>query len=253
MQMTTMLRLENISKHYYDKFGNAREVLRKLSMDVTADKINTIIAPSKSGLSTLLRICSGLEPQTEGKLTNYFEENIVFIPSAQSIFPWLNVYDNMKINSPRITPLVIRQHLSEVGLDGYEDYLPSQNSEGFNFRLALARSFMNNPKLLVFDNAMSHLKPEERFEVYEIMKTLKNKHKLTLLLGTNNLTEALCLSDKILLMSREPGEIIQEFEVNFNSNSCVELLGNKEMHDLRNYILEIYRQFRGHYKYTFTI
>lgn len=201
----------------------------------------------------MLRIASNLLTPTEGRYKNFIDNSFVFIPSEPSTFPWLNVLDNMNVMFKKNKDYFTRGILEEVGLGGYEDQFPLESSFSFRVRLSLARSFMSDPKLIVIDDAFKYLDDEDRFDIYDRIRIWKKKHNSSFFIGTRNLSEALLLSDRIILLSKDPCSIIDDFEVNFNTESCVELVNNEEFLQTRNRIIDSYRYYKNHQMYSFTI
>lgn len=220
-------------------FSHVKEkvVLRDISFSVPQGATIAIVGASGSGKSTILRLISGILPavkqnQFSGNISistqspvNYVKEGkLSFMFQEPTLFPNLSVKENISL------PLKVKRqpdekkvnHLIEiVGLAGFENYLPKDLSGGMKTRVALARSFVTNPELLLLDEPFSSLDIAWQDALYHELKELKNEFGTTVVLVTHDITEAIALSDKIICLSIE-GKILLE-EVNKKS---------KELHSL---------------------
>ena len=208
-----MIEIKNISKEYSSEIGSKKMVLKNISFNIQDGKITSLLAPTGSGKSALLKIFSGLEKQSSGEIVNQSGKKILIIPSNASSFPWLNVYDNVKYGLDKFELNEIYKIISFVGLEGYESFYPANNSLGFRFRIALARALAHNPSVILLDEPFNKMEIETKQEIYSLVREVNKQKRTTFLLATTNLTEALFLSDKIFLMKNNPAEIISEFDI----------------------------------------
>lgn len=209
-----MIEIKNISKEYSSEIGSKKMVLKNISFNIQDGKITSLLAPTGSGKSVLLKIISGLEKQSSGEIVNPGKKKILIIPSDTSSFPWLNVYENVKYGLDKFDQKKIYKIISLVGLEGYESFSPANNSIGFRFRIALARALAHNPAAILLDEPFNKMDIETRQEIYSLVREVYKQKGTTFLLATTNLTEVLFLSDKVLLMKNIPAEIISEFDIN---------------------------------------
>lgn len=214
-----------------------KTVLNNVSFSLQKGETLAIVGASGSGKSTILRLISGILPvakknELSGKIlinnqspAEYVKEGkLSFMFQEPTLFPNLSVKENIAL------PLKVKNqsdekkvnHLIEiVGLSGFEDYLPKDLSGGMKTRVALARSFVTNPELLLLDEPFSSLDIAWQDALYYELKELKNEFSTTVVLVTHDITEAIALSDKIICLSIE-GKILLE-EANTRS---------KELHAL---------------------
>ncbi|MBK7979045.1 MAG: ATP-binding cassette domain-containing protein [Ignavibacteriae bacterium] len=247
----TILTAENISKQFTDKVGYKIHLLENISLSLMQNEFLTILAPKGSGKTSLLKIMAGLEKQSSGKIFTQ-ENNIPFIPSLPSSFPWLNVFDNICFNS-NLKKDEIDKIINLVGLAGYEDHFPHNKSEGFRFRISLGRALAVDPKLIVIDEPFNNLKDKTREEIYILLRKVYNETKISIVFGTTNITEAIFLSDNIHLMKKNPGEIIECVKVNFPAERNLDVIEKNEFKLLRNNIEETFKTNLTNKFYNFSV
>ncbi len=246
-----ILKLENISKVYTDSVGYKIHLLENISIEIPKNGCSTILAPKGSGKSSLLRIISNLEKETSGTIKK-IAKRVVYIPSNPSSFPWMNVQDNIEFGLEN-TKDDVSGFIEFVGLKGYEDHYPHNKSEGFRFRIALARVLANNSDVIVIDEPFTNLNSVTRQEIYLLMRKVIVETDVTIILGTANITEAIFLSDKIYLMKKKPGEIIDEIKIDLPVDGQDNLLESKDFIKYRNSIEDIYQNKLGRLLYNFSV
>ena len=253
-ELNSVFEIKNISKFYTGTAGSKLHVLDEVSfkIEVTgqAGSIISVLAPFGSGKSTLLKIIAAIEEPTDGgvfingALYSHASGKIAYIPELPSSFPWLNVKQNIEFVASLKSSgnIDVNKLISIVGLTGYEDHFPHEKSIGFRFRISLARALAVNPSLILLDDPFRGLHGETKKEIYSLLQNVKEKLKTNFLLTTTNITEAISLSDKILLMKNHPGKIFKEIIVNQNLISS----GNREVFiSLRTEIESAYSAFEG--------
>lgn len=217
--MKNIVRLENVSKSFVkDKY-----IIKNLSLEVHEGEFLTILGGSGCGKTTVLRMISGLEHVTEGKVyiddvdvTNVDptkrEVNTIF--QHFSLFPHMTVFDNVafglkmkKIKKDEIKTRVAKV-LKLVELVGYEDRYPSQLSGGQQQRVAIARGLVMNPKVLLLDEPSAALDLKLKKTMQIELKKLQRKLGLTFIYVTHDQEEALAISDRIVII--EKGQIEQD-------------------------------------------
>ena len=245
------LNIENISKRYTDKVGYNINLLKDISLTINPNEFTTILAPVGSGKSSLLKIISDLDQPTEGIISVKFS-NIVFIPSKPSSFPWLNVRDNIKFSS-KFDSDKIQEIINLVELHGYEDHYPNNKSEGFRFRISLARALANDPNMIVIDEPFNNLNTSTRKEIYQLVRKVSKETNIPFLMGTTNITEAIFLSDKIYLMKKNPGEIIDQLNIDLPSDRKNEIMQTADFIKIRTTIENIFKEKTDRQLYNFSI
>jgi ABC-type nitrate/sulfonate/bicarbonate transport system ATPase subunit len=134
---------------------------------------------------------------------------------------------------------LFKEVIALVGLEGYEDHYPNNNSTAFRFRIALGRAIAAQANTIILDEPFSKsIKPETLERIYQLILSLKSELKLTIILGTSNLSESILLSDKIYLMKKNPGRVFDHLDISFEQNRNVELMTSKKFIEYRSIIEE---------------
>ncbi len=213
-----MIKCENLTFKYGKQI-----IFENLNYTFDNNKICAIVGKSGVGKTTLLRCIAGLNEPYMGRViyvpqnTNPFDEKckeIITKPDSRIFmmhqhhanFPWLTCYDNImfpcKLNgidkSDSVIDLKIHQLLKDVGLEEYADKYPGELSGGMNQRLALARTLIMEPKVLLMDEPMSALDSITRSKMQEIILKMHEKTKNTIILITHDINEAKKMGDTII-------------------------------------------------------
>lgn len=213
----SILQLNHIGK----SFGETR-VLRNICLNVEEGEFITFLGASGCGKTTTLRIIAGLETPEEGSVilegkdVTYVapeKRNVNMVFQNYALFPHMNVYKNiayglkLKKNSKTEIEKKIREALSMVQLEGYENRMPSELSGGQKQRVAIARAIVNNPKVLLLDEPLGALDLQLRRQMQLELKQLQKKLNITFLYITHDQEEAITMSDRIAVM--KDGELVQ--------------------------------------------
>jgi len=205
-----IVEVKNLDKFYYSPAGFKIKILSNITFGVEEWETLTLLAPKGTGKSTLLKILANLDYLSGGKVK--ISTNFVYLPSLPSSFPWLTPFENVKFVNKKLKKKEIFNLLKVVGLEGYENHYPVSKSYGFRFRITLARSLALKPKLLIFDEPFNLMRSDIKMEIYDLLKNIKKNMGLTYLFTSSNINEALYLSDRIILLKKNPAEIIDEIE-----------------------------------------
>ena len=226
---TTLLNVDNVTQVFATGSGESRKpVLENVSMSLKTGEIVALLGRSGSGKSTLLRIISGLTHPTEGKVTISGQpvtgpaEEVAMVFQSFALFPWLNVLDNVEIG-PRANGVPLdetRQRalkaIDIIGLDGFESAYPKEMSGGMRQRVGFARALVMQPKILLMDepfSALDVLTAETlRTDLLDLWQEGRIPTK-SILMVTHNIEEAVLMSDRILVLSSNPGRIASEIPV----------------------------------------
>ena len=217
--MSNLIEIKNLTKSLKIQNGFRKILIKELSLSIpSSDKGNiySVVAPFSSGKTTLLKIISGLENYDSGEInfTNSISKIKPFIPENYSTLPWLTVEENIKLwskyNPTRFSEEKFDELIEDVGLTNYENYHPQSLNSGFQFRIALGRAISFYPDLILIDDSFKELDSETRIEIYNLLKKVVGKYNFQVILATTNIIEAIYLSNKIFLMSKNPARIISE-------------------------------------------
>ena len=220
------LTLRNVTKRFDGSAGPVT-ALEDISLDVREGEFLVVVGPSGCGKSTLLSLLAGLEHTDEGRIQLGDEpvrspgrDRLVMF-QQDALFPWLNALENVLFGlrlKPDLTEAErlesARYYLNLVGLGNKEKARPHELSGGMRQRVALARSLAPNPRVLLMDEPFSALDALTREQLYGDLQAIFTKRKKTIVLVTHNIREAVCLGDRVVLFSPNPGRVQQVFDVN---------------------------------------
>ena len=192
--------------------------LSDVSFSVEAGELVTIIGPSGCGKSTLLRLLAGLETLDAGELL--VGNDPIAGPSAErglvfqdpNLFPWLTVRGNIQAGLVARGVLHAKQRVVDVfmrlvGLEGFANAYPHHLSGGMAQRVALARALINHPRVLFMDEPLGALDTFTRMNLQDEVLRLWQMNRMTMLLVTHDIDEAIYMSDRIVIMTPRPGKI----------------------------------------------
>lgn len=185
------------------------EVLDHLDLHVSKGERLAFLGPSGAGKTTFLRIISGLEPISSGSIQCRYQK-FGFVFQEPRLIPWQSLKGNLLFVNPDGDYSSV---LSQVGLTGFEDYLPHQLSGGMRQRVNLARALMIDPEILILDEAFYSLDLKVKLMIMEKLIQHWEKEHFTLISVTHDPKEAIYLADRILLLSKRPAKIYKEFQV----------------------------------------
>ena len=212
------VRFENIQKTFQSAEGEV-QALENVSFQVDAGSFVSIVGPSGCGKSTLLNILAGLETPTgghvylDGVLVESTTERIGYMPQKDQLFPWRTIWGNvtigLEIRGKKSPAELERIHglLRRYGLSDFEKSLPSQLSGGMRQRCALIRTLATDPGLLLLDEPFSALDYQTRLSVCDDIHTIIRREGKTALLVTHDISEAISMSDRVVVLSARPGRV----------------------------------------------
>lgn len=215
------LQVRELSKSFYTANGHV-DVLKSVSFDVHRREFISVIGPSGCGKSTLIRMLAGLEYPTGGQFLldgkdasgPGADRGMVF--QGYTLFPWLTVKKNvmfgLEVNgrSGSAVEQEALQWIDLVGLSRFAEAYPSQLSGGMKQRVAIARALANQPQILFMDEPFGALDAQTRSQMQAYLLQIWRNVDVTIMFVTHDLEEAIYLSDRILVLKANPGEI-QEF------------------------------------------
>jgi NitT/TauT family transport system ATP-binding protein len=202
-------------------------VVDPTSLVIEPGSFVSLLGPSGCGKSTLLRLVAGLESASDGTVMidgaspNHARraKRLAMVPQQPGLLPWRDVEANARVLldvNPRSTPANHPDHrelLAEVGLDEFLDAYPHQLSGGMQQRVALVRGFALGAPLVLMDEPFAALDEITRSEMRLLLARLLQRHPATVLFVTHSITEAVQLSDRVLVFSPRPASIVADVEV----------------------------------------
>lgn len=225
--MEKILEIKNLNKKYQAKNGEL-EAISDISFSVKKGEFVSIIGPSGCGKSSLLSIIAGLEEKTDGDVlidnvkTDSVSDKIGYMLQKDSLLEWRTIYSNILFglevrhikneeNEAYVNTLLKKYHLYE-----FKDKYPSQLSGGMRQRASLIRTLAIRPKILLLDEAFSALDYQTRImvtkDIYEILKN----EKITTLMVTHDISEAISMSDRVIVLTKRPAKIKNIHEIKFD-------------------------------------
>ncbi|ATM74410.1 aliphatic sulfonates ABC transporter ATP-binding protein [Serratia fonticola] len=202
----TPITLEDIAKRY-----GSRSVLDDLQLRITAGQFVAVVGRSGCGKSTLLRLLAGLETANSGTLLSgnaplsHAKDDTRLMFQDARLLPWKKVIDNVGLGLRGNWRDAALQALTTVGLADRANEWPAALSGGQKQRVALARALIHRPRLLLLDEPLGALDALTRIEMQGLIETLWQQHGFTVLLVTHDVSEAIALADRVLLI--EEGRI----------------------------------------------
>ena len=247
-----ILVVENIVKRFETQDGVLTAV-DDVSFNVVPGEFLSVIGPSGCGKSTLFNIMGGLLGDYDGRITVAGETvrgphaSIGMIFQEESTFPWRTVIDNVAFpleiagmaKAERIERA--RHFVDLVGLDGFEQRYPAELSGGMRQRVSMARTLASEPKILLMDEPFAALDEQTRLLLGDKVLQIQQDLKQTTLLITHNLTEAVQLSDRILVMTYRPGKTKRIVEIKLPRPRTSEIVGSD---DFGRYVAQIWNDLR---------
>jgi NitT/TauT family transport system ATP-binding protein len=215
----------------YEAGQQSLRVLSGIDFTVARGEFVSIIGPSGCGKTTLLRIISGLQDPTAGRVLidghpprqAQRQKEIGFVFQDPSLLPWRSVVENVRL------PLQVNRRrdfstgkepedlISLVGLEEFGRYYPHQLSGGMQQRVALARSFVTSPSVLLMDEPFGALdeitRSAMRFELMRVWRAEAASADCTVVFVTHSIAEAVLLSDRVIVMSPQPGRIATSLDI----------------------------------------
>lgn len=238
-----LISLRNVYKSFKE-----RPVLENLNLVLSKGEFVSIIGPSGAGKTTLVRLISGFESLDQGEIilnNRIISSPTTFLPPEKrdigvvfqdhALWPHMTVYENVafplriKKNSEKLIKEKVRQLLTDVSMERFSDRYPHQLSGGESQRVALARTLIQEPHIIIFDEPLASLDAVLRFELQGLIKRLQRDKHITAIYITHDQIEAMRLSDKIAIL--ENGSI-QQFDTPKNlydhpqSETIARLLGH---------------------------
>jgi NitT/TauT family transport system ATP-binding protein len=247
-----ILVVENIVKRFETQDGVLTAV-DDVSFNVMPGEFLSVIGPSGCGKSTLFNVIGGLLDGYDGRVSVAGETvrgphpSIGMIFQEESTFPWRTVIDNVAF------PLEIagmakaeriergRHFINLVGLNGFERRYPAELSGGMRQRVSMARTLASEPKILLMDEPFAALDEQTRLLLGDKVLQIQQELKQTTLLITHNLTEAVQLSDRILVMTYRPGRTKRIVEIKLPRPRTSEIVSSD---DFGHYVAQIWGDLR---------
>lgn len=226
--MQKILEVRNVGKKFQGKDGEV-QAIKDVNFEVEAGEFVSIIGPSGCGKSTLLSIIAGLENKSEGeiyiekeKMADKISPKIGYMLQRDCLLEWRTVFNNAilgleikgKKNKENIK--YVEELLKKYSLYDFKDKYPSEISGGMRQRVALIRTLAIKPKILLLDEAFSALDYQTRIIVTNDIYKILRKEKITAIIVTHDISEAISMSDRVLVLTKRPGTVKDIHKIEFD-------------------------------------
>mgnify|MGYP004618114981 FL=1 len=214
----TLLKVNNLSKIYY-KSDHETEAVRDITFDLNEGDFIGIVGPSGCGKSTILNIICGLDEKTRGEVIKKDNIKIGYMLQEDALFPWLTIFDNATLGLKISKKLTIQNKkyvlnlLRKYGLIDFKDKYPNELSGGMKQRLALIRTLAMKPDILLLDEPFSALDYQTRLSVSDDVYNIIKEEKKSVIIVTHDISEAISLCSKIIVLSKRPSIIKNIHEI----------------------------------------
>ena len=225
--MSNILEVKNVGKKYQSKEGEILAI-QNVNFKVKKGEFVSIIGPSGCGKSTLLSVISGLEKSSEGEIyladekINTISAQIGYMLQKDCLLEWRTVLSNtllgveVKGNKTAENIQYVKELLKKYHLYEFKDKYPSELSGGMRQRVALIRTLAVKPKLLLLDEAFSALDYQTRIMVTNDIYSILRKENITAIIVTHDISEAISMSDRIIVLTKRPGTIKSIHDIEFD-------------------------------------
>lgn len=247
------VRFNNVSMRYLTKQG-ITHALQDINFTVNKGDFIAIVGPSGCGKSTILSLISGLIKPSDGEIyvcgkgiNEKDNQNVGYMLQHDHLFPWCSVWDNVMLGL-KIKRLVskekekyVRTLLEQYGLGDFIHSSPKHLSGGMRQRAALIRTLALEPEILLLDEPFSALDYQTRIAVSDdIASIIRSQHK-TAILVTHDISEAISLADRVLILSKRPGTIKKTVDISLTSKSD-RVIDKRQAREFAGYFNTIWKE-----------
>jgi NitT/TauT family transport system ATP-binding protein len=249
-----IVELRNVSKWFTDaRSGNRLVVLEKFNLEFPSaeeGQFLVLLGPSGCGKTTILNLISGLiapdegEIYVNGKLVTGPSPDSATVPQTYTCFPWLNALGNVEFGlaiqgkSKNERRRIARKYLDKVGLGDRIDAYPSELSGGMQQRVAIARTLAIEPPIVLMDEPFGALDAQTRTEMQKMLLEVWEEEKNTIIFVTHDITEALLLADRVVMLSARPARVVSQERIDFPRPRQLSLTYESQFIEMSKSLLE---------------
>jgi NitT/TauT family transport system ATP-binding protein len=247
------IELTEISKTYNPGGGESVEAVQDVSLQVESGEFVSVVGPTGCGKSTLLEIVAGLTPPTGGRVTVADDpvtgprRDVGVVFQEDSTFPWRTVLGNVEfgLEMHGVDAGERRERAREiirtVGLGGFEESYPGELSGGMRQRVAIARTLVMNPTLMLMDEPFGALDEQTRIILGDELLSIADETDQTTLFITHSINEAVHLSDRVVVMSARPGQVKDVVDVDIPRPRSTDVFGSDRFNELTERVWDLLR------------
>lgn len=239
--------MQNVSLIYHDKNGETLAV-DDMNLTIGNGEIFGIVGPSGCGKTTMLSMISGIVTPSSGKITvlentpSQSKDKCAYMLQRDELFPWLTILQNVLLGAKIKRLKDVKEYairlLSKYGLDGFKDSYPHQLSGGMRQRVALIRTLVVFPELLLLDEPFSALDFQTRLNVVCDVRSIIKNEKKTAVFVTHDISEAISMCDKIAVLTSRPAKV--KTVVDLSSLADIDPISRREIPVFQKYFDEIW-------------
>ena len=244
-----LLSVTNLGKVYHSK-NDEIKAIDDVSFDVYENEFISIVGPSGCGKSTILSILTGLENKSKGELSFDKKISIGYMLQDDCLFFWRSILDNCLIGL-EITGKLTDENTQYVidlsktyGLYEFKDKYPSSLSGGMRQRVALIRTLAMKPDVLLLDEPMSALDSQSRLAIGDDIYRIIKKEGKTAIMVTHDISEAISMSDRVIVLSKRPATIKNIYNIELENKSTP--IKNPSSKNFASYYEKIWRDLDVH-------
>lgn len=246
--MSSRLSVADVSKSFVGRSKATVLAVDSVSFDVMPNEFVSLVGVSGCGKSSLLSMIAGLETPTDGHIRIDGAEvvgpgrdrGVVF--QAYTLLPWLSAQRNVEFAleglGRREREEVARHHLKLVGLERFADSLPRELSGGMRQRVAIARALAYRPRILLMDEPFGALDALTRQLMQDLLLEIWEQSEVSVIFVTHDVDEAVYLSDRVLLMTPQPGRLAEDISVDLVRPRKADILNDQKFRAIRQRLLD---------------
>ncbi len=248
--MKNIVEIKDMCLRYNTPEGET-EAVKNLNLSVQSGEFVSIVGPSGCGKSTILSIIAGLLKPTSGTISVNTNSITGYMLQKDYLFEWRTVFDNVCLGAEIQKNLTeekkeyANQLLDQYGLKDFKNSYPSQLSGGMKQRVALIRTLLLKPELLLLDEPFSALDYQTRLFVADEIGTIIRKEKKTAILVTHDISEAISLSDKVFVLTKRPATLKSIYEIKLTADDRTPMK-SREAPEFKDYFNNIWKELDVH-------